>query len=220
MKSLITPPMDLEYVFHAYPDHVLFTDDDGGGIFANDMGPEDAEYTAAALNAYARLPAIEAEMAELKAAAQERQSRHVDNQDLWLALARKLIAERDAARSEVKALKAELVALKRKTTPADALQRAIIETLRTLESAWPAREVPSSRLWAAIIDRGAVAVERPGMAQAQEPHRYYRAKEALIRDGRISEKLGFVRLAEPVAEPAPTFDVKTPEPEYVPTFAD
>ena len=109
----------------------------------------------------------------------------------------------------IQSLEAELAALtaERKADAVDALQQAILETLQTLASAWPKAEIPSSRLWAAVVDRGAVATVRPGQAAECEAHRFYRAKMALIRDGLITESRGFVRLASAPssAESEPTF---------------
>ena len=73
---------------------------------------------------------------------------------------------------------------------------------------WPKAEIPSSRLWAAVVDRGAVAIVRPGQAAEGEAHRFYKAKMALIRNGLISESRGFVRLASAPSSSAvsePTF---------------
>ena len=113
-----------------------------------------------------------------------------------------LTARAEKAEAELAALTAE-----RKAPTCDALKSAIFETLRTMASAWPGGEVPSARLWAGAVDSGAVAVVRPGRAAEGEPHRFYRAKMGLIRDGLITELRGFVRLASTpsLAEQEPSF---------------
>jgi hypothetical protein len=154
-------------------------------------------------------------------AAQKRQARHVEQGDqfyrlymrasagraeAWAELA-KVTAELSRAKAELAELKAE-----RKANAVDALQQAILETLRTMSSAWPAGEIPSTWLWAAMVDRGAVATVRPGRAADGEPHRYYRAKMALVNAGVIAEAKGFVRLVD--------VDAKARAKEFEPTFMD
>jgi hypothetical protein len=114
-------------------------------------------------------------------------------------------AELDATRAELAALRAE-----RKANAVDALRQAIHDTLLTLATSWPQGEVPSSRLWAAVVDRGAVATVRPGQAAEGEPHRYYKAKLALVNAGRLRESRGFCslvpdRAAAKAKELEPTF---------------
>ena len=154
-------------------------------------------------------------------AAQERQRRHVENGEQWQkcrALTVEAIAERDALRARAERAEAELAKLKAepakrpgakrpeaKAAKCDALKQAIFDTLRRLAWKWPNSELPSSRLWAEMVDRGLVAVVRPGLAAEGEPHRFYRAKEALRKDGHIVEVRGFVRLAPAKAEQEPTF---------------
>jgi hypothetical protein len=130
--------------------------------------------------------------------------------------AEKAEAERDEARAELADLKANA-----KRDAVDALQQAILETLRTMSSAWPGGEVPSSRLWAELVDRDAVAVVRPGQAAEGEPHRYYKVKSALLRDGLMTESRGFVHLGPPRAKAssaAPAQPARAHELE--PTFMD
>lgn len=123
--------------------------------------------------------------------------------DIAEEIAQAEAAERVALRCEQ--AEAELAKLKAKAkrpeTKADPLKRAILETLRRMATAWPAGEVPSSRLWASLVDRGAVVTVRPGLAAETEPHRFYLAKAALIRDGHMTEARGFVRLARSTAAP-------------------
>ena len=126
------------------------------------------------------------------------------------ALDAELTARAEKAEAELATVKAELEGARpaAKTPTCDALAQAILETLQTLASAWPKAEIPSSRLWAAVVDRGAVATVRPGQAAEGEAHRFYKAKMALIRDGLITELRAFVRLASAPsssAESEPTF---------------
>ena len=127
------------------------------------------------------------------------------------ALDAELAARAEKAEAELATVKAELEAKRpeAKAPTRDALQRAILETLQTLALAWPGAEIPSSRLWAAVVDCGAVATVRPGQAAEGEAHRFYKAKMALIRDGLITELRAFVRLASAPssssAELEPTF---------------
>ena len=108
-----------------------------------------------------------------------------------------MAARAEKAEAELATVKAELEAARpaAKTPTCDPLQCAILETLQTMAMAWPNGEIPSSRLWAAVVDRGAVAIVRPGQAAEGEADRFYKAKMALIRDGLISNSRGFVRLA-------------------------
>jgi hypothetical protein len=154
-------------------------------------------------------------------APQKRQARDAERADNFYRLFRragagrneawaelfKVTAQLDATRAEIAELKAE-----RKATVVDALPQAILETLRTMSSAWPAGEIPSTRLWAAVVDRGAVATVRPGRAADGEPHRYYRAKMALVNAGVIAEAKGFGRLVD--------VDAKARAKEFEPTFMD
>jgi hypothetical protein len=69
-----------------------------------------------------------------------------------------LAAERDALRLRADKAEAELAALtaERKAEHKDRLQRAILSIAETMSTMWPKGEVPSSRLWQAIVDRGHV----------------------------------------------------------------
>jgi hypothetical protein len=146
--------------------------------------------------------------------------------NFWYERQEGISAERDALRdlifdlrlraekaeAELARAKAELADLKaeRKAEHKDNLQRAIIATLETMSTMWPKGEAPSSRLWQAIVDRGHVAVVRPGQAAEGESHRFYRAKMALVKAGRLRESRGFCSLvpdgaAAPTKECEPTF---------------
>jgi hypothetical protein len=149
---------------------------------------------------------LERDALKAKAAGLETERFRVeDERDEWFFQLGEQRARAERLEAELAALKAE-----RQAERKDALSRKIIEMLRTMALTYPRGEVPSSRLWAALVDRGLVATVRPGQAAEGEAHRFYRAKMALLNAGRIAEAKGFVRLVDA--------DAKTPE--RAPTFAD